>query len=186
MGHLCWSLGKNASFLRVVRCRSLAEEYSVDSVNKDEIGKCGVVLFAILCVGLLLDTSHPFSVTVRVTRIHDSCVFSASCMDNPDSEMVFYLMLRAVDRFHQQHSRYPGVCRVSYQAACEASLHMLQSDVFSVKCIIVLCVFLRFLLSGVYNYQVEEDIGKLKCCVNTLLQEYSLNVNIKDDYIHEL
>uniref|UniRef100_A0A8D3CPK1 NEDD8-activating enzyme E1 regulatory subunit n=1 Tax=Scophthalmus maximus TaxID=52904 RepID=A0A8D3CPK1_SCOMX len=97
---------KNASFLRVVRCRSLAEEYSVDSVNKDEI---------------------------------------TSCMDSPDSEMVFYLMLRAVDRFYQQHSRYPGV----------------------------------------YNYQVEEDISKLKLCVNSLLQEYSLNVNIKDDYIHE-
>ncbi|XP_053173485.1 NEDD8-activating enzyme E1 regulatory subunit [Scomber japonicus] len=97
---------KNASFLRVVRCRSLAEEYSVDSVNKDEI---------------------------------------TSSMDNPDGEMVFYLMLRAVDRFYQQHSRYPGV----------------------------------------YNYQVEEDISKLKLCVNSLLQEYSLNVNIKDDYIHE-
>nr|XP_004543363.1 NEDD8-activating enzyme E1 regulatory subunit [Maylandia zebra] len=97
---------KNASFLRVVRCRSLAEEYSVDTVNKDEI---------------------------------------TSCMDSPDSEMVFYLMLRAVDRFYQQHSRYPGV----------------------------------------YNYQVEEDISKLKVCVNSLLQEYSLNVNIKDDYIHE-
>ncbi|XP_045888417.1 NEDD8-activating enzyme E1 regulatory subunit-like [Micropterus dolomieu] len=66
-------------------------------------------------------------------------------MDNPDSEMVFYLMLRAVDRFYQLHSRYPGV----------------------------------------YNYQVEEDISKLKLCVNSLLQEYSLNVNIKDDYIHE-
>uniref|UniRef100_A0A8C9XVC4 NEDD8-activating enzyme E1 regulatory subunit n=1 Tax=Sander lucioperca TaxID=283035 RepID=A0A8C9XVC4_SANLU len=104
--HLCWRLGKNAFFLRVVRCRSLAEEYSVDSVNKDEI---------------------------------------TSSMDNPDSEMVFYLMFRAVDRFYQQHSRYPGV----------------------------------------YNYQVEDDISKLKLCVNSLLQEYSLNVNIKDDYIHE-
>lgn len=38
-GYLCWCLGKNASFLRVVRCRSLAEEYSVDSVNKDEISE---------------------------------------------------------------------------------------------------------------------------------------------------
>uniref|UniRef100_A0A3B5APZ1 NEDD8-activating enzyme E1 regulatory subunit n=1 Tax=Stegastes partitus TaxID=144197 RepID=A0A3B5APZ1_9TELE len=103
VGKVC---SKNASFLRVVRCRSLAEEYSVDSVNKDEI---------------------------------------TSYMDNPDSEMVFYLMLRAIDRFYQQHSRYPGV----------------------------------------YNYQVEEDISKLKLCVNSLLQEYSLNVNIKDDYIHE-
>lgn len=41
-------------------------------------------------------------------------------------------------------------------------------------------------LSGVYNYQVEEDISKLKVSVNSLLQEYNLNVNIKDDYIHEL
>uniref|UniRef100_Q7SXP2-2 Isoform 2 of NEDD8-activating enzyme E1 regulatory subunit n=1 Tax=Danio rerio TaxID=7955 RepID=Q7SXP2-2 len=97
---------KNAAFLRVVRCRSLADEYSVDTFNKDEI---------------------------------------TSCMDSPDSEMVLYLMLRSVDRFYQQHSRYPGV----------------------------------------YNYQVEEDINKLKLCVNSLLQEYSLNVNVKDDYIHE-
>uniref|UniRef100_A0A3Q3K6R9 NEDD8-activating enzyme E1 regulatory subunit n=1 Tax=Monopterus albus TaxID=43700 RepID=A0A3Q3K6R9_MONAL len=106
VGKVCFQfpLCKNASFLRVVRCRSLAEEYSVDSVNKDEI---------------------------------------TSCMDSPDSEMVFYLMLRAVDRFYQRHSRYPGV------------------------------------------YQVEEDISRLKLCVNSLLQEYSLNVNIKDDYIHE-
>ncbi|KAF4090858.1 hypothetical protein AMELA_G00030410 [Ameiurus melas] len=69
----------------------------------------------------------------------------SSCMDNPDSEMVLYLMLRSVDRFYQQHSRYPGV----------------------------------------YNYQVEEDISRLKVCVNSLLQEYTLNVSVKDDYIHE-
>lgn len=47
-------------------------------------------------------------------------------------------------------------------------------------------LFLWFCVSGVYNYQVEEDISKLKMCVNSLLQEYSLNVNVKDDYIHEL
>uniref|UniRef100_A0A9J7ZKW2 NEDD8-activating enzyme E1 regulatory subunit n=1 Tax=Cyprinus carpio carpio TaxID=630221 RepID=A0A9J7ZKW2_CYPCA len=104
--HVLCPTGKNAAFLRVVRCRSLAEEYSMDTFNKDEI---------------------------------------TSCMDSADSEMVLYLMLRSVDRFYQQHSRYPGV----------------------------------------YNYQVEEDINKLKLCVNSLLQEYSLNVNVKDDYIHE-
>ncbi|KAG7315001.1 hypothetical protein KOW79_021089 [Hemibagrus wyckioides] len=97
---------KNAAFLRVLHCRSLSEEYSVETINKDNI---------------------------------------TSCMDNPDSEMVLYLMLRSVDRFFQQHSRYPGV----------------------------------------YNYQVEEDISRLKVCVNSLLQEYTLNVNVKDDYIHE-
>uniref|UniRef100_A0A8C7DVG3 NEDD8-activating enzyme E1 regulatory subunit n=1 Tax=Oncorhynchus kisutch TaxID=8019 RepID=A0A8C7DVG3_ONCKI len=107
VGKVCETLFcKNAAFLRVVRCRSLVEEYSVETVNKDAI---------------------------------------TSCMDSADGEMVLYLMLRSVDRFYQQHSRYPGV----------------------------------------YNYQVEEDISKLKLCVNSLLQEYSLNVNVKDDYIHE-
>lgn len=43
---------------------------------------------------------------------------SASCMDNPDSEMVFYLMLRAVDRFYQQHSRYPGTTTVMTGIGC--------------------------------------------------------------------
>lgn len=32
-----------------------------------------------------------------------------SFMENPDNEIVFYLMLRAVDRFYKQHGRYPGV-----------------------------------------------------------------------------
>lgn len=44
--------------------------------------------------------------------INNGCVSSASSMDNPDSEMVFYLMLRSVDRFYQQHSRYPGKAKV--------------------------------------------------------------------------
>lgn len=47
-------------------------------------------------------------------------------------------------------------------------------------------IWFFLLFEGVYNYQVEEDISKLKLCVNSLLQEYSLNVNVKDDYIHEL
>lgn len=66
-------------------------------------------------------------------------------MDNPDNEIVLYLMLRAVDRFHKQHGRYPGVS----------------------------------------NYQVEEDIGKLKSCLTGFLQEYGLSVMVKDDYVHE-
>uniref|UniRef100_A0A8C6D0Q9 NEDD8-activating enzyme E1 regulatory subunit n=1 Tax=Moschus moschiferus TaxID=68415 RepID=A0A8C6D0Q9_MOSMO len=99
-------LCSNSAFLRVVRCRSLAEEYSLDTINKDEI---------------------------------------ISSMDNPDNEIVLYLMLRAVDRFHKQHGRYPGVS----------------------------------------NYQVEEDIGKLKSCLTGFLQEHGLSVMVKDDYVHE-
>uniref|UniRef100_A0A803VBD1 NEDD8-activating enzyme E1 regulatory subunit n=1 Tax=Ficedula albicollis TaxID=59894 RepID=A0A803VBD1_FICAL len=96
----------NAAFLRLVRCRSLAEEHSPNSCSKDAI------------------ISH---------------------MDNPDSEIVLYLMLRAVNRFYKQHGRYPGV----------------------------------------YNYQVEDDIGKLKSCLTGFLQEHGLSVVVKDDYVHE-
>ncbi|KAG8144000.1 putative NEDD8-activating enzyme E1 regulatory subunit protein [Naja naja] len=102
----CSQLANNSAFLRIVRCRSLSEEYGLNTSNKDEI------------------TSH---------------------MDNPDSEMVLYLMLRAVDRFFKHNGRYPGV----------------------------------------YNYQVEDDIGKLKSCLNSFLQEYGLPVTVKDDYVHE-
>uniref|UniRef100_A0A665XBX4 NEDD8-activating enzyme E1 regulatory subunit n=1 Tax=Echeneis naucrates TaxID=173247 RepID=A0A665XBX4_ECHNA len=97
---------KNASFLRVVRCRSLAEEYSVDSVNKDEISELGIDVLS----------DHPVLFFL----------ISSVCTNSPT---------------------------VSYVR--------------------------------IYNYQVEEDISKLKLCVNSLLQEYSLNINIKDDYIHE-
>ncbi|XP_010583546.1 PREDICTED: NEDD8-activating enzyme E1 regulatory subunit [Haliaeetus leucocephalus] len=99
-------LCSNSAFLRVVRCRSLSEEYGLNTFNKDEI---------------------------------------ISYMDNPDSEVVLYLMLRAVDRFYKQHGRYPGV----------------------------------------YNYQVEDDIGKLKSCLTGFLQEHGLSVVVKDDYVHE-
>ncbi|XP_023618876.1 NEDD8-activating enzyme E1 regulatory subunit isoform X1 [Myotis lucifugus] len=37
----------------------------------------------------------------------------------------------------------------------------------------------------VSNYQVEEDIGKLKSCLTGFLQEYGLSVMVKDDYVHE-
>ncbi|XP_041048459.1 NEDD8-activating enzyme E1 regulatory subunit isoform X1 [Carcharodon carcharias] len=101
-----WLFCRNAAFLRLVRCRSLAEEFNAETTNKDQI---------------------------------------ASCMENLDSEMVLYIMLRAVDCFHRQHGRYPGV----------------------------------------YNNQVEEDIGKLKSCVVSLLQDWGVSVSVKDDYIHE-
>ncbi|KAL1425836.1 hypothetical protein MTO96_018819 [Rhipicephalus appendiculatus] len=29
-------------------------------------------------------------------------------LDSPDSEIIFYLMLRAADRFYSQYNRYPG------------------------------------------------------------------------------
>ncbi|XP_029636762.1 NEDD8-activating enzyme E1 regulatory subunit [Octopus sinensis] len=60
---------KNGSFLRVIHCRSLAEEYDPKSAQIQE--------------GLQLG-------------------------DEEDSDIVFYLMLRAAERFFEEYSRYPG------------------------------------------------------------------------------
>ncbi|XP_019628819.1 PREDICTED: NEDD8-activating enzyme E1 regulatory subunit-like [Branchiostoma belcheri] len=60
---------RNAAFLRVVRTRSLEEEYNPEKACVNEMG-------------------------VQ--------------LENPDSEIALYIMLRAVDRFQQQYGRYPG------------------------------------------------------------------------------
>ncbi|XP_070575190.1 NEDD8-activating enzyme E1 regulatory subunit-like [Ptychodera flava] len=60
---------KNAHFVRVVRCRPLAQEYNPEKAKTADI---------------------------------------ATNLENPDNEIVFYILLRAVDRFYSQYSRYPG------------------------------------------------------------------------------
>ncbi len=32
----------------------------------------------------------------------------ASELENPDTNIIYYILLRAVDRFYSIHSRYPG------------------------------------------------------------------------------
>lgn len=61
---------KNASFLRVLRSRSLEEEYDVSSAKTADI--------------------------------------AMHLEDTDDDELVFYVMLRAVDRFYTEYNRYPG------------------------------------------------------------------------------
>ncbi|XP_031558271.1 NEDD8-activating enzyme E1 regulatory subunit-like [Actinia tenebrosa] len=60
---------RNAYFLQVVRCRSLAEEYNPSTANTTEIG---------------------------------------SNLEDPDSDVVFYVLMRAVDQFYSQYHRFPG------------------------------------------------------------------------------
>ncbi|XP_033104427.1 NEDD8-activating enzyme E1 regulatory subunit-like [Anneissia japonica] len=60
---------KNSAFLRVIRCRSLAEEHSADTAAVQEI---------------------------------------SMNLENPDSEIAWYIMLRAADRFYSQYSYFPG------------------------------------------------------------------------------
>ncbi|KAK2574020.1 NEDD8-activating enzyme E1 regulatory subunit [Acropora cervicornis] len=60
---------KNAAFLRLIRGRSLAEEYRPNTAKASELG---------------------------------------SYLDDADSDVVFYFLLKAVDRFYTQYHRYPG------------------------------------------------------------------------------
>ncbi|XP_025115674.1 NEDD8-activating enzyme E1 regulatory subunit-like isoform X2 [Pomacea canaliculata] len=62
---------RNASFLRVVRCRSLAEEYNNSTARTEELGQ------------------HLES--------------------EEGDDVLFYILLRAVDRFYEKYSRFPGV-----------------------------------------------------------------------------
>ncbi|XP_071784936.1 NEDD8-activating enzyme E1 regulatory subunit-like [Asterias amurensis] len=80
---------KNSQFLRVVRCRSLAEEYNRDTSSASDIA------------------------------LH---------LENPDSEVVFYVLLRAADRFYNQYNRYPG----SYDDQVEADTYKLKSCVHNI------------------------------------------------------
>nr|KAF6286106.1 NEDD8 activating enzyme E1 subunit 1 [Myotis myotis] len=130
----------NSAFLRVVRCRSLAEEYGLDTVNRDEI---------------------------------------ISSMDSPDNEIVLYLMLRAVDRFHKQHGRYPE------RKGERQRVRNIDERETSISCPLHISHWGYARNPGVSNYQVEEDIGKLKSCLTGFLQEYGLSVMVKDDYVHE-
>ncbi|XP_071089185.1 NEDD8-activating enzyme E1 regulatory subunit-like [Haliotis cracherodii] len=61
---------KNASFLRVVRCRSLAEEYNSATANIAELGMC--------------------------------------LEDEEGDDVIFYILLRGVDKFYEEFNRYPG------------------------------------------------------------------------------
>ncbi|XP_015754428.1 PREDICTED: NEDD8-activating enzyme E1 regulatory subunit-like [Acropora digitifera] len=98
---------KNAAFLRLIRGRSLAEEYRPNTAKASELG---------------------------------------SYLDDADSDVVFYFLLKAVDRFYTQYHRYPGN----------------------------------------FDDQVEVDVVKLKTCLSSFLQEWSISANVKEEYVHEM
>ncbi|KAK7504555.1 hypothetical protein BaRGS_00004041, partial [Batillaria attramentaria] len=62
---------RNAAFLRVVRCRSLLDEYRNNSANTEELG------------------------------MHIE--------NEEEDDVVFYVLLRLVDRFYEEYNRYPGL-----------------------------------------------------------------------------
>ncbi|CAB4038160.1 NEDD8-activating enzyme E1 regulatory subunit [Paramuricea clavata] len=78
---------KNAAFLRVIRCRSLEEEYKT-------FPKC-------------LD----------------------GLIGEPDSDVVFYVLFRAVDKFYSSFDRYPGEVDEDVEGDCE-KLQACVTDLF--------------------------------------------------------
>ncbi|PFX26195.1 NEDD8-activating enzyme E1 regulatory subunit-like [Stylophora pistillata] len=70
----------------------------------------------------------------------------AGYLEDPDSNVVFYILLKAVDRFYSQYHRHPGN----------------------------------------FDEQVEADVVKLKSCLSSLLQEWSVNADVKEEYVHEM
>ena len=93
--HFCNFLsGKNAAFLRILDTRSLAEEYSNDS-SSNNAGNGGS------------DGSGSTAVTQTAAEVLAPVL--EDTMDESDNAAVFYLMLRAVERFRGEFNRYPGV-----------------------------------------------------------------------------
>lgn len=78
---------KNAAFVRLVRCRSLEEEYSNKSTKLQEIAQ--------------------------------------HLEDEEPNEVVFYVLLRAVDRFYEEYNVYPGV----YTQQVESDVNKLKACV---------------------------------------------------------
>lgn len=62
-------------------------------------------------------------------------------MDNPDSEIVLYLMLRAVDRFYKQHGRYPGTLIPVISHHEKKYKHPIVTVVQVIKCKYINCCF---------------------------------------------
>ena len=57
-------------------------------------------------------------------------------LENPDSEIVLYVLLRAVDRFHKQYNRYPG----NYDDQVDGDSVKLKVKSFDSLAIPVLCI----------------------------------------------
>ena len=67
-----------------------------------------IELPCILKLEYIVNSVLPCFYVMNYTNYTEIFFLSVSSMDNPDNEIVLYLMLRAVDRFHKQHGRYPG------------------------------------------------------------------------------
>lgn len=85
---------KHASDLRVLRTSYIDSEYSDRSYNSSYIGEC---LMVVICN--LNDTS---------LRYWSFLHYLASQLEDPDSMMDFYVILRSIERFYTEYKEYPG------------------------------------------------------------------------------
>lgn len=85
--HVC----RNSLFLRVIRIRSFAQEYNSETANAAELGTINLLQCALKRVP-----------NMRAARN------IADALSDPESNLPWYLVLRAVDRFYAVHGRLPG------------------------------------------------------------------------------
>lgn len=121
---------KNAHALRVIKGKSIAEEYK-GSINLSEIGNFYLkLLYLCMIVGGSLTFSMDFMSSLTWDVMWLSWVVSGAHLENPESELVWYVMLRAVDQFQSEFRAYPGYFQ-----------DQVETDIVRLKVCVRVCMF---------------------------------------------
>lgn len=85
--------------------------------------------------------------------------------------MVYYVMLRGIDRFYSEYNVYPGEFEV-------------EPDIIKLK--VSQVRFLIDVLCTMFAYFVIFCLILLQSCISKLLNEWGCGTLAKDDYVHEI
>ena len=88
----CFVLGRNAHFIRVINGRSLDEEYTPETVNAQELSRSQLIPTL---------KNQLLTLWICVADMH---------LEDPDSDAVFYILLRATEKFYGEFLRYSLFC----------------------------------------------------------------------------
>ncbi|XP_067939291.1 NEDD8-activating enzyme E1 regulatory subunit-like [Watersipora subatra] len=98
--------------------------------------------------------------------------------DEGEDDSVYYILLRACEDFFAEYNRYP-YGRFSDEGEDDSVYYILLR-----ACEDFFAEYNRY--PGCYDDQVEADITPLKAIASRLIADAGLNVNIREDCIHEL
>jgi len=96
--------------------------------------------------------------------------FTVQNLENPESMMIYYVMLRGVDKFQAEYNSYPGEFD-----------DQVEPDIVKLKVLSFFCTYdVIIALQLFYNHII------LQTCLTKLLSEWGCGPLAKDDYVHEL